>query len=112
MFKFIKYLKYIIFFVPVITASGNSPVESIEKLIRHADTTYWLGQAEKGDVRLFNRGLSALDQAEVLCQELPGKKKASVQARIDGLRTDIIEQKEMAHDTFVGCVSSSSLHYF
>ena len=102
MFKFIKYLKYIIFFVPVITASGNSPVESIEKLIRHADTTYWLGQAEKGDVRLFNRGLSALDQAEVLCQELPGKKKASVQARIDGLRTDIIEQKEMAHDTLWG----------
>ena len=102
MFKFIKYLKYIIFFVPVITASGNSPVESIEKLIRHADTTYWLGQAEKGDVRLFNRGLSALDQAEVLCQKLPGKKKAFVQARIDGLRTDIIEQKEMAHDTLWG----------
>ena len=87
MLKLIKYLNCIILLVTGFTASGNSPDKSIEKLIRHADTTYWLGQAEKGDVRLFNRGLSALDQAEVLNEELPAKKKASVQARIDGLRT-------------------------
>ena len=93
MHKVFRYFKCLIVLSLDFSAFGDSPTESIEKLIRHADTTYWLGQAEKGDVRLFNRGLSALDQAEVLCKELPGKKKASVQARIDGLRTDIIEQE-------------------
>ncbi|MDC1309816.1 AAA family ATPase [Opitutales bacterium] len=102
MLKLFKLLNFTTLLSLGFTAFGNYPTESIEKLIRHADTTYWLGQAEKGDVRLFNRGLSALEQAEALCQELPDKKKASTQARIDGLRTDIIEQKEMAHDTLWG----------
>jgi tetratricopeptide (TPR) repeat protein len=102
MLKLFKLLNFTTLLSLGFTAHGNYPTESIEKLIRHADTTYWLGQAEKGDVRLFNRGLSALEQAEALCQKLADKKKASVQARIDGLRTDIIEQKEMAHDTLWG----------
>ena len=66
MHKVFRYFKCLIVLSFGFSAFGDSPTESIEKLIRHADTTYWLGQAEKGDVRLFNRGLSALDQAEVL----------------------------------------------
>ena len=64
MHKLLIYFKCIIMLTLSFSALGNQKSdESIEKLIRHADTTYWLGQAEKG-MRLFNRGLSALDQAE------------------------------------------------
>ena len=81
---------------------GRSAGESVEELIRHADTTYWLGQSEKGDVLLFRRGLDALEKAEALIENLEPEQQEQTKRKIDGLRQDLLEQTEMAHDTLWG----------
>ena len=55
------------------SALGHPSDESIEKLIRHADTTYCWDSRKRGCASI-NRGLSALDRAEVLCRK-PIKRK-------------------------------------
>lgn len=82
-------------------ASPN-PVQSLDGLIRNADTTYWLGQAEKGDVRLFQKGINSLDEASSLLVDLSKEDQAKQTSRIDSLRQELEEQMDMAHDTLWG----------
>ncbi len=76
----------------------------IDKDIRHADTYYWLGIGEHGDMAAFAKALDYLEKAEIDLKnvELPEPEKEYIKQQISTLRSDVLYQQDMAHDTFLG----------
>ena len=74
----------------------------IIKLLKEADSAYWIGQAEGGNLELFNSGLRSLAEAEKALSQLPTEQQEKVRPRITALRRDLLEQAEMARDTLSG----------
>jgi hypothetical protein len=72
--------------------------------ILHAETYYWLGMAEQGNMAAFRKGLQHLARANSLVQDAPLSEieRSRYQARIKGLQIDLEEQVEIAHDTLFG----------
>ena len=72
--------------------------------LHHADTYYWFGMAERGNMRAYAKGLAHLGEAESLLasSSLPPAERGEAQARIDALRADLDEQAEIGHDTLYG----------
>jgi tetratricopeptide (TPR) repeat protein len=85
-------------------ASMKDCVQAIRTELKHAETYYWFGMAEQGNLDAFRNGLSHLDRAELLIEQgsLSDDEASQFQARVDGLRTDLDEQIEIAHDTLYG----------
>lgn len=89
-------------------------IRVIETHLRNADTCYWSGMNEKGDMRTFKRGLVLLDDADMALDMLSavevlndsgdgqGQVIRSLRSQISTLRMDIEKQAEMAHDTMRG----------
>ena len=50
----------------LIANQGGSSQVQIEDMITHADTYYWLGMEENGDLQSFKRGLFYLNKADSL----------------------------------------------
>ena len=77
----------------------------IKESIKHADTYYWFGMAESGNVELFEKGLGYLDTATDLINEshsLPEMDRDELLGRLGALETDINGQIALSFDTFFG----------
>jgi len=76
----------------------------IDEKIHHADTFYWLGIGENGDMDAFAKALAYLDSAEreLKLSSLDSVEKEVFELKISSLRSDILYQQDMAHDTFYG----------
>jgi tetratricopeptide (TPR) repeat protein len=94
--------------VPRAMLAADQESESIiaraEQELKHAETYYWFGLAEQGNLMPFRHGLHHLDRASDLVDTGPLSEadKKNFHARVDGLRTDLEEQVEIAHDTLFG----------
>ncbi|MCG8586420.1 MAG: AAA family ATPase [Pirellulales bacterium] len=79
-------------------------VASAEKQLHHAETYYWFGMAELGNMAAYRKGLRHLDDARTLAARLPESdaERARLNARIDGLQTDLEKQTGIAVDTLYG----------
>lgn len=80
------------------------PLIEIDRELLHAETYYWFGMAEQGNMSAFRKGLGHLATAEQLLAEVevPESDRQLRTARIEGLRVDLDEQMEIAHDTLFG----------
>lgn len=76
-------------------------VADIQQEIKHAETYYWLGINEKGDMQAFGKGLEILDSIKIP-DDLPSINKQNLKAEIASLQSDFLFQQDMAHDTFAG----------
>ena len=96
---------------PCFAIQSKNGVEQIEGHIKHAETSYWVGMAEQGNMEVFEKGLDHLRKAELLLDtdELTETQTAGWFARIHALRTDIEEQARIAHDTMYGVFPLSRL---
>lgn len=84
------------------TAVANV-VERVDRLLQHADTCYWLGIEERGDVRIFRRGLGYLQNAQTLVKSIEDSDlKNRYTDLIHGAQNDLEEQLEMARNTLYG----------
>lgn len=92
------------------TVAGQSDVppqrvaDEIDSQLRHAETYYWFGMAEQGNLSAFRKGLEHLARARqrVADDSLPEVERDRYAARIEGLQVDLEEQVEIAHDTLFG----------
>ncbi|MDP8313614.1 MAG: AAA family ATPase [Candidatus Celaenobacter antarcticus] len=74
---------------------------NFEENIHHAETYYWLGINDNGDMRSFSNALDYLTKAEKSVS--PDSPSSLLKYRlIEALRSDILQQQDMAHDTFYG----------
>lgn len=64
--------------------------------IAEADAMYWFALADGGDMQMLRAGLQALEKAE--SQDPGGPEREQIQA----LRTELLQQENMAHDTING----------
>lgn len=64
--------------------------------IAEADAMYWFALADGGDMQMLRAGLQALEKAE--WKDPGGPESEQIQA----LRTELLEQENMAHDTING----------
>lgn len=85
-------------------ASEGEARSEIDRQILHAETYYWFGMAEQGNMTAFRKGLWHLSQAEeqLAAVSLSTDDKERYASRIEGLRVDLDEQIEIAHDTLFG----------
>jgi Cdc6-like AAA superfamily ATPase len=76
----------------------------VQDYIKHADTYYWFGMAESGNVESFNKGLDYLNRAKVLLagSKISDDTKIEVMNEISALTTDLNGQIGLSHDTFYG----------
>ncbi|MCF7912828.1 MAG: AAA family ATPase [Candidatus Cloacimonetes bacterium] len=76
----------------------------IGESIHHADTYYWLGIGEHGDMEAFSNALAYLEKAESRLEKagIDDEKVKLFKQKIITLREDILIQQDMAHDTFFG----------
>lgn len=76
----------------------------ISRLIESAESSYWFGINERGNMQAFRQGLELLDRAEKLLrdQEMQPEVKSGLKRRLEALRSDLTEQADMAHDTLYG----------
>ena len=92
--------------VSVLLGGLEKPEENmrVEVELRHAQTYYWIGMEEGGNMRAFRRSRDYLQQAERLLQpaQLPDSTIDHLNRRIETLRQDISLQEEIARDTFYG----------
>ena len=73
------------------------------KLIAEADAMYWFAQAEGGDMKMLEAGIAALDRADKMLAGMPpGAERERLEASSAALRTELVEQQIMAHDTING----------
>ena len=77
------------------SADKVTAAEEVGDLIQHAETYYWIGLSEQGNVKAFEKGLSYLSQAEALST-------SEDQRKIESLKNDLEMQMEMAKGTFLG----------
>ena len=90
--------------VVVLVAAIAAAAEPADKLLRDAETYYWFGVAEKGDMDAFARGLALVQEARVEIERssnAPAERDRQLTA-VDALQSDLEEQAEMAHDTLYG----------
>ena len=82
----------------------ETSVTKIQTQLKHADTYYWFGMAEKGNMHSFRQGLYHIDRAEELARnhDIPEAERAHLFQETKGIRTDIKEQMSMHYDTFYG----------
>jgi len=85
-------------------ASKGAGVPEIDRQALHAETYYWFGMAEQGNMAAFRKGLRHLSQAEeqLAVASLSANDRERYANRIAGLRIDLNEQVEIAHDTLFG----------
>jgi len=71
---------------------------------RHAETFYWLGIEEHGDMESFEQALKYLEKAESTLKKSNARphEMEAFASRIKIFRRDIEKQIDMAHDTFRG----------
>jgi len=76
----------------------------IGESIHHADTYYWLGIGEHGDMEAFSKALDYLKNAGSRLEKagLDIENEEFFSQKIKNLREDILNQQDMAHDTFFG----------
>lgn len=76
----------------------------VETQLKHAETYYWFGMAESGNLQAFYKGYSHLWKAEQIVDDGPftARQREAYRKRIHGLRTDLKEQVEIGHDTLYG----------
>ena len=93
----------VVFFMYSSSLHANS-LADIDDELTHAETYYWLGMAEQGNVAAFKKGLSYIDSAAKIAEHgIPdAQSKKVVDRRINILKHDIELQADMAHDTFYG----------
>jgi hypothetical protein len=99
---------------PLPAAAHDAPAEPaedvarLEALIRHAETYYWFGMAEKGNRQAFGRGLELAAEAARLRSRLAargalaGARSAALSRRLEGVRQDLEYQDGLAADTLWG----------
>lgn len=75
-----------------------------QKNIKHADTYYWLGIGDNGDMDAFAKAFAFLDKAEqeIKQRSLSESESKKAQLKIKSLRNDLKYQQDMAHDTLFG----------
>ncbi len=87
-------------------AAGNYNIRNIRDEIQHADTYYWLGMHEKGNVDAFHRGLSHLAAASTLIKknhhDIPSKDIKQLDLEIKTLFKDLQKQLKVHGDTLYG----------
>ena len=80
-------------------------LSTIKESIKHADTYYWFGMAESGNVELFEKGLVYLNTASGLineCHTLSVADREELLRKVGALKTDINGQIALSFDTFYG----------
>ncbi len=84
----------------------NHYTKNIRDEIQHADTYYWLGMYEKGNVDAFQHGLSHLTVALTLLkknhQKISSKETAQLNLEIAALHKDLNKQLKVHYDTLYG----------
>ena len=91
---------FLFVFVTDINPSNND--QNIDLIIKHAETYYWLGMAEKGNLQAFEEGLGLLEQAEIVLKSknFDDSTKNYYEINIENLRRDLDKQIEAAHLIF------------
>ena len=77
--------------------------QQVENLIQHADTYYWLGLAENGNVDAYKRGLEYLGLARGLAQDSSISSTDLTEKflrEITALEQDLREQLKNSKDRF------------
>lgn len=109
--KTFSYGLFFILLLTVITTSTScssnehsATKQEIRTQIKHAQTYYWFGMAEKGNMRSFAQGIVHLDKAEKSLDNsaITEQEKIALSQEIEGLRSDFTEQQDVHHDTFFG----------
>lgn len=87
----------------VLVGASVCTAQSPADLIAEADAMYWFAQAEGGDMKMLEAGVAALDRADELLATMPSDaERERLAASSAALRTELIEQQTMAHDTVNG----------
>ena len=91
-------------FPPSQTKLNENRLENISTYIHHAETFYWLGMEEEGNVSTFDRGLSYLDKSDSLILGLNQNSKIVKDFKEESraLRLDLDNQILRTHDRFYG----------
>lgn len=78
--------------------------DQVRELIKHADTYYWLGMQEGGNIQAFERGLQFLDEAEgrLGSKSIAEEEKHALDSQIANSRIDLEQQKEIFLHRFYG----------
>jgi hypothetical protein len=84
--------------LPLFSQSTPSP----ETLLHHADTLYWFGMSESGDMQSFREGLRLVEEAENQLKADDAENRDQLLRRAQGLRSDLTEQSIIAGDTLNG----------
>jgi len=89
---------------PAPPATARDVEQRITTSIKHAETYYWFGMAERGNMEAFDRGLHHLEQAERALNEAgeEQRRRDALAAQIAALRIDLEQQADIAHDTLHG----------
>ena len=103
-------LLYLFFSFLIFNSFGYSSekvdtLSTIKESIKHADTYYWFGMAESGNVELFEKGLVYLDTASDLineCHSLSVADREELSRKVGALETDINGQIALSFDSFYG----------
>jgi tetratricopeptide (TPR) repeat protein len=86
-----------------LTGAALCTEQSPARLVAEADAMYWFAQAEGGDMKMLGAGIAALDRADKLLATMPPDTESErLAASSAALRTELIEQQTMAHDTVNG----------
>jgi hypothetical protein len=77
---------------------------AIQELIRHAETYYWIGMAERGNIQAFDKGLAYLESAKSSLRStaLSQADVGSIHEAVAAIEKDLLYQRDIAHDTLAG----------
>ncbi len=85
--------------------SVHADVAEIELLIDTADTYFWFGVSERGNVEAFDKAAQYLERAKMALQAdttLAPARAHALKTRIQQARRDVAAQREVHHDTLYG----------
>lgn len=98
-----KLFCFLLIVLPLFSLNGQNKSETYYK---NAETFYWLGIEQKGDIQAFREAINWLDKAEEVSIQLQTDNDTAsplpVQERIELLRHEINEQISIAGDNFIG----------
>ncbi len=81
-------------------------LKTVQQQITLAQTYFWFGIEEKGNMEAFQTGLEHLANAKEALKDrkagLPEKEMSALKAEIFALQSDLEQQAELAHDTLFG----------
>lgn len=92
---------FLLFFMISLLSAELETLPKHEENLHHAETFYWLGINEQGDMQAFEKALDYLHDITIPTN-LDSLQKAQFIARVSNLKQDILFQQDMAHDTFGG----------